>query len=228
MNQISPEGAIATRIDQIRQTIPSRVRLIAVTKQVPAEVMRLAYAAGIRDFGESRIQEAAAKQAELQDLQDVTWHMIGHLQTNKATRALELFSWIHSVDSLKLALRLNELAKEKAISLTTCLQVKLRSDPNKFGWTTDELITDLPALDRCPHLNIVGLMIIPPYGLETEETLAIFTEAAQFADHIRQQHWQHIKMEHLSMGMSEDYPLAIQAGATMIRLGRVLFGARET
>jgi pyridoxal phosphate enzyme (YggS family) len=188
--------------------------------------MRAAYEAGIRDFGESRIQEAITKKAQLEDLPDITWHMIGHLQANKAAKALELFQWIHSVDSLKLAQRLDRLAADQPASPNILLQVKLLPDPNKSGWTEPELMADLPELDQCRHLNIVGLMAIPPYDLDDAETLSVFKNTFELANTIQQQHWNHLKMEQLSMGMSDDYPLAIQAGSTMIRLGRILFGDR--
>jgi len=220
-------SAIAERLAQIQQTLPSSTRLIAVTKQVSVEAMRDAYAAGVRDFGESRIQEAAQKQAQLQDLTDITWHLIGHLQTNKAAKALELFQWIHSLDSLKLAQRLDQLAANLPQKPNLCLQVKILPDPNKYGWTISELLNDLPQLDQYCHLNIVGLMAIAPYGLDPDQTLSVFTQTQELAEKIRQQSWQTIQMQELSMGMSGDYPLAVQAGATMIRLGQILFGERE-
>ncbi|MBE9102206.1 YggS family pyridoxal phosphate-dependent enzyme [Vacuolonema iberomarrocanum] len=218
--------AIAQRIATIRETIPPHVRLIAVSKQVSVEAMRAAYAAGVRDFGESRIQEAEEKQYQLQDLSDITWHLIGHLQSNKAARALELFDWIHSVDSLKLARRLNTLASDRPTPPQACLQVKFASDPNKYGWDAPQLLADLPELDQLHHLNIVGLMTIPPLGLSEDEILALFSEAKEFAAQLDQTALQTIRMKELSMGMSGDYGLAIQAGATMVRLGRVLFGDR--
>ncbi|MBD1910564.1 MULTISPECIES: YggS family pyridoxal phosphate-dependent enzyme [unclassified Leptolyngbya] len=224
---VFPAQAIAQRITEVRQNIPPHVRLIAVTKQVSVEAMRAAYDAGIRDFGESRIQEAETKRAQLSDLPDVTWHLIGHLQTNKAARALELFDWIHSVDSLKLAQRLNALAQDRSVPPQVCLQVKLRSDPNKYGWDQVQLWNDLVDLDACSHLNIVGIMTIPPLGLTDDETLAVFQDAHQLAEKIRQHPWQTIRMKELSMGMSGDYPLAIQAGATLVRVGRTLFGDRS-
>lgn len=219
-------SAIAERLTQIQQTIPSTTRLIAVTKQVSVEAMREAYAAGVRDFGESRIQEAVQKQAQLQDLTDITWHLIGHLQTNKAAKALELFQWIHSLDSLKLAQRLDQLAANSPQKPNLCLQVKILPDPNKHGWTISELLNDLPQLDQYSHLNIVGLMAIPPYGLDPQQTLSVFTQTHELAEKIRQQNWKNIQMQELSIGMSGDYPLAVQAGATMVRLGRILFGER--
>jgi PLP dependent protein len=221
----SLQSQIAERLAQIRQTLPESVKLIAVTKQVSVEALRAAYAAGIRDFGESRIQETVDKQAQLADLPDITWHLIGHLQSNKAAKALELFQWIHSVDSLKLAQRLDQLATELPQKPSVCLQVKILPDPTKYGWTVSELLHDLPAIAQCTHLNTMGLMAIPPYGLAASETLAVFTRTRDLAAEIRQKA-KALNMQELSMGMSDDYPLAVEAGTTMIRLGRTLFGDR--
>lgn len=219
-------SSISERITQIQASLPPSVRLIAVTKQMPTEVIRAAYAAGIRDFGENRIQEAAAKQAELQDLPDITWHFIGHLQTNKAKKALEQFDWIHSVDNLKLAQRLDQLAQQLGVKPQVCLQVKILPDPNKSGWTVPELLADLPALDLCKSLQIQGLMTIPPFGLDDAEILYVFNSTCKLAEEIAEKPWSHIQMNELSMGMSGDYQLAVQAGATMVRLGTILFGQR--
>ncbi|MBD2514906.1 YggS family pyridoxal phosphate-dependent enzyme [Nostoc sp. FACHB-973] len=219
-------SSIYERIVTIRSSLPTSVRLIAVSKQVSAEAIRSAYAAGIRDFGESRIQEAAVKQAQLQDLSDITWHFIGHLQSNKAKKAIEQFQWIHSVDNLKLAVRLDQLAQELGVSPQVCLQVKILPDPNKSGWSVAELLADLPALNQCKTLQIQGLMTIPPSGLDDPEILSVFNRCRELAKEIQEQNWSHIKMQHLSMGMSGDYELAVQAGATMVRLGTILFGDR--
>lgn len=199
---------------------------MAVTKQVPVAVMREAYTAGIRDFGESRIQEAEQKQSQLQDLPDITWHLIGHLQSNKAKKALELFEWIHSVDSLKLAQRLDQLAGELSLTPHICLQVKILSDPNKFGWTVPELWADLPALAQCNHLQIKGLMTIPPLGLDESQTLSVFEQAQELAQKIHTTGTLPLFKPELSMGMSGDYSLAVTAGATIVRLGTILFGER--
>lgn len=222
------QGSIADRAATLRDTIPPTVRAIAVSKLKPAAAIRDAYAAGIRDFGESRIQEAIAKQAELQDLPDITWHFIGHLQTNKTKQALEHSQWIHSVDRLKLAREIDRLVRRGSPAPKLCLQVKLRPDPGKYGWTLDELRRDLPELDRLEHLDVRGIMTIPPFGLPEAETRAIFQEARQLTDELRSQSWQRLRFEELSMGMSADYPLALHCGTTMVRLGRILFGERPT
>ncbi|QYO62762.1 YggS family pyridoxal phosphate-dependent enzyme [Leptolyngbya sp. 7M] len=223
MSTVSIEQ-LAERLAQVRLTLPGTVKLIAVTKQVPVEAIQAAYQLGLRDFGESRIQEAVVKQDQLQHLQDITWHLIGHLQTNKAAKALDQFQWIHSLDSLKLAQRLDQLAASLPIKPKLCLQIKIVPDPNKYGWTVPELLDALPELSQCQHLDIVGLMTIPPYGLPDAEILAIFQQARQLAEQIRQQ--SSLPIQELSMGMSNDYQLAVQAGATMVRLGSTLFGKR--
>jgi hypothetical protein len=224
---MSDPAQLTEQIAAFCTQIPKSVRIIAVTKQVSIEAMRAAYQAGLRDFGENRVQEAETKQAQLQDLSDITWHLIGHLQSNKVQRAIELFDWIQSVDSLKLAQRLDRLASESGYTPQLCLQVKILPDPNKFGWSVPELLADLPQLDRLEHLQIRGLMVIPPLGLNPEQILNMFHQAQELLQKIQQQPWVRIRMDQLSMGMSDDYPLAIAAGATMIRPGRVLFGERE-
>ncbi|MFM5888247.1 MAG: YggS family pyridoxal phosphate-dependent enzyme [Dolichospermum sp.] len=219
-------NSISSRLANIRLSLPPTVKLIAVTKRVSTEFMRQAYTAGIRDFAESRIQEAASKQAELQDLSDITWHFIGHLQSNKAKKALELFQWLHSVDNLALAQRLNTLASELELTPQVCLQVKILPDANKSGWMVPELFADLQALNECQNLQIQGLMTIPPLGLKDAEILNVFNSTYKLARTIQSQNWSNIKMQQLSMGMSGDYQLAVQAGATMVRLGTILFGER--
>ncbi len=219
--------SIGQRIFEIRQQLPNKVRLIAVSKTVSPQLMREAYAAGIRDFAESRLQEALEKQEQLQDLSDICWHFIGHLQTNKARKALLSFQWLHSVDSLKLAQHLNKVAKEINCYPQVFLQVKLLPDKNKYGWHQGELLNDLSTLNQCEHLKIQGLMTILPLGLSESERLQTFQATQKLALKIKQQKWSHINMNELSMGMSGDYLLAIKAGATMVRLGTIIFGSRN-
>lgn len=223
---MSNELIIPQQIDLVRQKIPAEVRLIAVSKQVSVSAIRIAYDCGIRDFAENRLQEAIAKQEQLRDLSDICWHFIGHIQSKKARKVLEHFSWIHSLDSLKLAKKLNNLAAELSISPQVLLQVKILPDPNKYGWEVSELVSALPQLNSCEHLNIQGLMAILPLGLSPEQILAAFTQTRKVAETIQQQQWTNLAMNQLSMGMSGDYLLAIKAGATMVRLGTVIFGQR--
>ena len=217
---------IAQNIETIRRDLPGSVKLMAVTKQVPVSLMREAYAVGVRDFGESRIQEAQAKQQELADLPDLCWHLIGHLQGNKVRKAVEIFDWIHSVDSLKLLQQLDRVCIELTKSPKICLQVKILPDPDKFGWTIAELLTDLPQIYECQQLQIVGLMAIPPLGLTTAQLQGLFESARDLSRQITDRSGSQLQLLELSMGMSGDYLPAIAAGATIVRLGSILFGDR--
>jgi PLP dependent protein len=217
---------IAHNIETIRRDLPDSVRLMAVSKQVPATLMREAYTVGIRDFGESRIQEAEAKQQELADLPDICWHLIGHLQGNKVRKAVQIFDWIHSVDSLKLANQIDRVAAELETSPNICLQVKILPDPDKYGWTIPELLDDLPQIEQCQHLKIRGLMAIPPLGLTTAQTQEFFDRVRDLSHQINERLGSQLHLSELSMGMSGDYLPAISAGATIIRLGSIIFGQR--
>lgn len=240
----------ADRLAKILSTVPDHILPLAVTKQVDPQRIRIAYECGLRHFGESRIQEATEKQAALADLPDIHWHLIGHLQSNKAKRAIAQFDWIHSVDQLALAQRLDRLIREQPLhpesspesspesppesspaatspsprSPRICLQVKLAPDPNKYGWEVAQLWQDIDDLVQCRHLQICGLMAIPPQGSTEAETLAFFEQARELRDRLNQA--TDFNLTELSLGMSGDYPLAIAAGSTCIRLGRILFGDR--
>jgi PLP dependent protein len=211
----------------IRQELPPHTRLIAVTKKMTIDKIIQAYEAGIRDFGENHLQEALEKIDKLKDFSDISWHFIGHLQSNKVHKVVENFHWIHSVDSLKLAQRLERSAQENNCYLNACLQVKLLNDPNKFGWEVAQLKEDLPLLDQFTHLKIKGLMTILPLGLTEEEKLQTFQGLNNLKIEINGNSWQNIDLQELSMGMSNDYLLAIQGGATMVRLGTIIFGERN-
>ncbi len=218
--------SIAQNIETIRRDLPDSVRLMAVSKQVSTALIREAYATGIRDFGESRIQEVQAKQQELVDLPDICWHLIGHLQGNKVRKAVEIFEWIHSVDSLKLLQQIDRVCIELHKTPQICLQVKILADPDKYGWTIAQLLTDLPQIAACQQLQIRGLMAIPPLGLTPDQTQHLFAQARDLLETIRQRPELDLRMTELSMGMSGDYKLAVSNGSTMIRLGSILFGER--
>lgn len=215
---------IGQRVAQLK--LPDHIRLVAISKTFPAAAIREAYAAGIRDFGENKIQEAIAKQAELTDLTDITWHFIGHIQSNKARKAVQHFDWIHSVDSLKIARRLDQVAAELSCSPTCCLQVKLLADANKYGWTEAALWQALPDLARLSQLKIAGIMAIPPRGLLEPQIEAFFEQAYGLGQALASHHETPLAIRYYSMGMSQDYPIAIAAGANVIRLGTTLFGVR--
>lgn len=218
-------NSICENIDRIRQQIPPSTRLIVVSKQASVPQIRTAYSTGVRDFAENRLQDAILKQEQLQDLTDICWHFIGHIQSKKAKKIINHFSWIHSVDSLKLAERLDRLSEELSPSPQACLQVKILEDPDKYGWHPNELWNDLPVLDSLRHLQICGLMTILPLGLSEQEALSAFEKLKSLAKAIERQNPSNLKMKELSMGMSGDYTLAIGAGATMIRPGRIIFEA---
>ncbi|BAQ63528.1 YggS family pyridoxal phosphate-dependent enzyme [Geminocystis sp. NIES-3709] len=215
------------RLTEIQQSIPPHVRLIAVSKKVSIEAMRVVYHEGLRDFAENKLQDAIVKQEKLRDLSDICWHFIGHLQTNKAKKAIECFPWIHSVDSLKLAQKLDfyaQQALENSIIFQlpqVCLQVKVLPDENKYGWSVEHLYQDLSSLKFLNNLNVRGLMTILPLGLSSTQILSAFQTLRDLRD--RLQNSFNSNFDQLSMGMSGDYLLAIEAGATMIRLGTKLF-----
>ncbi|MFO0210986.1 MAG: YggS family pyridoxal phosphate-dependent enzyme, partial [Pseudanabaena sp.] len=179
------------------------------------------YKAGIRDFGESRVQDTKIKQMELADLTDITWHMIGSLQSNKTRQAIAQFDWIQSLDRLRLAEQCDRLIQELGKSPKLLLQVKLAEDPHKSGWTESELLADLHQLEKLQNLNIVGLMSILPLGLNESQAYDVFSRVGELAAKLRSLGWSNI--QELSMGMSADYAIAVKAGATMIRVGNQIF-----
>lgn len=212
---------ISSRLDALRSTLPPTVKLVAVSKYTSVAAIRVAYAAGVRDFGESRIQEMAQKQQELRDLPDLTWHEIGHLQSNKVKQAISICNWIHSIDRLSLAQQCDRQIHALGKSPKLCIQVKLANDPNKFGWEPEQLMADLSALKQCQNLNLVGLMTILPLGLDEARAYQIFEETARLAEKLRSLGFPSIK--ELSMGMSGDYAIAVKAGATIVRIGSRIF-----
>jgi PLP dependent protein len=214
--------SIGDRCNAILQTLPATVKLVAVSKYATVAAIREAYAAGIRDFGESKVQDTQKKQQELQDLKDITWHMIGHLQSNKVRAAIKCFDWIHSVDRVSIAQQMDRLVIETGKFPNICLQVKLASDPQKTGWHETELMLDLPAIKQCKNLHVLGLMTILPLGLDEDESARVFLKAAQLAKKLRNEGFS--DLQHLSMGMSGDYHIAVKSGATIVRIGNLIFG----
>ncbi len=208
------------RLEQLRHQLPAGTRLLAVSKGQPAALIRRAAALGQRSFAESRLQEAQAKQEALADLPGLDWHFIGRLQANKARAVLRRFATIHSVDSLALAERLARIAAEEDLSPAVFLQVKLRPDPAKAGFSPDDLRQAWPHLRTLAPLRPLGLMTIAPLGLGPGERPALFAACAALA--------QELGLAELSMGMSEDWREAAAAGSTWVRLGSALFGARST
>lgn len=211
-------AALAERLEALRRELPVQTRLLAVSKGHPAAAIRALAALGQHSFAESRLQEAMAKQQQLQDLPALDWHFIGRLQANKARSVLRQFGTIHSLDSLPLAQRLARIAAEEGLSPAVLVQVKLRSDPSKTGFDAEELRQCWPALQALQPLRLQGLMTMAPLGLEPEQHLQLFRECAVLAAELG--------LKELSMGMSGDWRQAAAAGSTWVRIGTTLFGPK--
>jgi pyridoxal phosphate enzyme (YggS family) len=204
----------------LRLALPQHARLLAVSKGQPAALIREAAALGQRSFGESRVQEAIAKQAELGDLAPLDWHFIGRLQANKARQVLRHFGTIHSLDSLELTQRLARIAAEEGLSPRVLFQVKCRPDPSKTGFDPELFRQQWPELRSLQPLQPVGLMTIAPMGCNEQERLALFGDCSRLADALG--------LAERSMGMSGDWPEAVAAGSTWVRIGSGVFGQRAT
>ena len=204
---------------------PENVRLVAVTKTVPAERIRAAYKAGLREFGENRVQEAKAKRPALSDLA-ATWHMVGHLQTNKARTARELFHWVHSVDSLRLAQKIDQAAAGSEDRLRVLLEVNLGEETTKSGARETEVFQLAEEVSKLGTVELRGLMVIPPLFEDPEDARPYFRRLRELAGQIAARNLPHVSMQELSMGMSQDFEVAIEEGATMVRIGTAIFGHR--
>jgi PLP dependent protein len=208
---------------------PSEVALMAVTKTHPPDRIREAYESGLRLFGENRVQEFSTKAVALADLVDAQWHMIGHLQTNKAAKAAELFSAIDSVDSVKLAEKLDAAARPLNKQLQVLIEVNVGGEAAKSGVDLDspELEDLLKAAPLLEALNFRGLMTVPPFTEDPEGARPYFRKLRALRDQIAARNLPAIAMEILSMGMSHDFAVAIEEGSTCVRLGTAIFGERE-
>jgi PLP dependent protein len=194
----------------------SDIQLVAVTKKFPAAVVREAYQLGLRDFGENYVQEFEAKRTELNDCAGARYHFIGHLQSNKTKIAAQIFDVIHTVDSAKIATRLD--AEAGGAGLEVLIEVKLSTEPAKAGAAPGEVPALVEAIRGCPHLRLLGLMTMPPWSDDAETSRPYFARLREMAEKngLRQ----------LSMGMSHDLEVAIEEGATIVRVGTALFGPR--
>lgn len=202
----------------------SDVTLCAVTKSVPVEKVQAAIDVGLRVFGENRVQEAAQKIPQVQAPSDVKWHFIGHLQSNKARRAIELFDAIQTVDSLSLAERLDRIAKELDRRLTVMLEVNLGEESTKSGMGEGDVLEVAESISGLPHLELRGLMTVPPFLEPVELVRPYFSRLRSLRDQAKKRN---PNLTDLSMGMTHDFEIAIEEGATMIRVGTALFGPRD-
>jgi pyridoxal phosphate enzyme (YggS family) len=222
-------AGIKTRIDQAAKRAgrsTNEVKLIAVSKTHPANVVRAAVAAGATDFGENRVQEADSKIAEL-GVADVRWHLIGHLQANKARRAAQIFDTIHSIDDIELAKRLDRICGEiDRPPLEVLIQVDLAGEETKSGAPEAELPRIADAIGSYSNLKLVGLMVLPPFFEDPERTRPYFRRLRELRDQLADRRLFVAGAGELSMGMSHDFETAIEEGATMVRVGTAIFGAR--
>lgn len=191
---------------------------MAVSKKFSAETMREAYRAGVRQFGENYVQEFAEKEPHLRDLEGARFHLVGHLQSNKARQACDLFDVIETADSAKLLKRLDAAAGELGRPMDVLIEVKLSDEENKTGAQPDELPELLEAATSCPSIRVTGLMTMPPWSDDAEPSRPYFQRLAELA--------RRFGLANLSMGMSHDFEVAIEEGATLIRIGTALFGPR--
>lgn len=224
---MAPEAkTIATRIEAVRERItraceragqsPEGVTLIAVTKGFGIEAIREAVATGVSDIGENRVQEAEAKRGEAGDVPGATWHMIGHLQTNKVKAALATFDIIHSVDTVHLAAALSRRASK---AVPVFLEVNAATEATKSGFRLEELAPAYEEIVRMPNIEVRGLMTVAPFAADPENVRPVFRRLRDEADRLG--------LRDLSMGMSDDYEVAIEEGATHVRVGRAIFGERS-
>ena len=199
------------------------VELVAISKTHPAEKVREVVEAGQTLFGESRVQEARAKITELSS--NIRWHFVGHLQKNKVRQALPLFEMIHSVDSLALAQDINRIAEEEGLYPRVLLEMNVAGEGSKFGFAPDDLREQMEMLLALPRLSIEGLMCIPPLAVESEDSRKFFVQVRELRDSLEKEF--NLKLPQLSMGMTQDFLIGIQEGATLVRVGTAIFGERS-
>ena len=204
---------------------PNEVTLIAVSKTKPVEMLKEAYDAGARVFGENKVQEIVDKYDQMPS--DVKWHMIGHLQRNKVKYIVDKVAMIHSVDSLRLAETIEKEAAKKAVIVPILIEVNVAQEESKFGLRPEEVLPLIEQIADFSHIRIKGLMTIAPYVDNAEENREIFRELKKLSVDIAAKNINNVTMSVLSMGMTGDYMVAVQEGATMVRVGTGIFGARN-
>jgi len=224
-------AGITKRVDLSAQRSnrdPQIVTLMAVTKTISADRIREAYDAGIRVFGENRVQEFADKIDALRNLPEAEWHLIGHLQSNKSAKATELFAHVDSLDSIRLAVKLNTAASQLSKKLSVLVEINIGGEQAKSG-----IAPDSPELERllriAPELSSLefrGLMTVPPYNDDPEQSRPYFRRMRALFERVKSRNLQAIRMDVLSMGMSQDFEVAIEEGSTCVRIGTAIFGER--
>lgn len=227
-------AGVAANVVRVRERIaaaarrsgrrPDEVALIAVTKSIDLARMREVMACGVTDLGESRVQEAVPKvQALAGTARQVRWHLVGHLQRNKVRQALAIFSMVHSVDSERLAI---EMSGRAAAPLDVLVQANIAGEPQKFGVPAEDVPMLVRAVAGLPHLQVIGLMTIAPQVTDPGDARPVFRRLRELREEINAARIVAQPLVHLSMGMSDDFEVAIEEGATMVRIGRAIFGHR--
>jgi pyridoxal phosphate enzyme (YggS family) len=224
--------SIAENLERVREQITqaaakagravNEIELVAITKTHPAEKVREAVEAGHTLFGESRVQEARAKIPELPS--NLRWHFVGHLQKNKIRHALPLFELFHGVDSLALAQEIDRIAAEEGAHPRVLLEVNVAGEGSKFGFKSETLRAEIGSLLALPRLSIEGLMCIPPLAEEAEASRKFFGQLRELRNSLEKEF--DVKFPHLSMGMTQDFSIAVEEGATLVRVGTAIFGER--
>jgi PLP dependent protein len=223
---------VAENLERVRKRITqvaakagravNEIELVAITKTHPAEKVREAVEAGHTLFGESRVQEARAKIPELPS--NLRWHFVGHLQKNKIRHALPLFELFHGVDSLALAQEINRIAADEAMHPRVLLEVNLAGEGSKFGFKPETVRAEMDSLVTLPRLSVEGLMCIPPLAEDAEASRNFFVQLRELRDSLEKEF--DVKLPHLSMGMTNDFQIAVEEGATLVRVGTAIFGER--
>lgn len=226
---------ITENLEQVRKNIdeafrmagrdPKEVTLIAVSKTKPVSMLKEAYDAGARCFGENKVQEIMDKHPQLPE--DIQWHMIGHLQRNKVKYIVDKVSMIHSVDSLRLAQTIEQEAAKHNVCVPVLLEVNVAQEESKFGLKMDEVLPLIETIADFPHIKVQGLMTIAPYVENAEDNRDFFRQLKKLSVDIEAKNINNVSMSVLSMGMTGDYQVAVQEGATMVRVGTGIFGERN-
>jgi len=229
-------SAIQENLDKINKQIintanscdrnPDHIQLIAVSKRKSVEAIKESLKAGVTHLGENYIQEAV-KKIDIIGKKSACWHFIGHLQSNKAKIAVKYFEYIHTVDTLKLAKEINKQAGKNNKVQKILLQVNIAEEETKSGTKTKEVIELAEKISLFENLSIQGLMCMPPFFPDPEQARIYFRQLKQVQEKITGYHFNHVSMEHLSMGMSNDFKVAIEEGSTMVRVGTSIFGERD-
>jgi len=231
-----PSGTISANVQCIREGIrraalrvgrdPSTVQIVAATKTVPPSGLLEAYAAGVRIFGENRLQDAQAKMPVVGLRQGLAWHFIGRMQSRKLKNIVGNFAMIHSVESVEQTRGIAAIAEKLGICQDILLEVNVAGEETKGGFLRQDVPIAVEEIGRLSHVTLRGLMTLPPFGENPEEARSYFSELRQLRDSLVQYGLAHGGVEELSMGMSHDYQIAIEEGATMVRIGTAIFGKR--